>query len=366
MNRDLLPRVLLCLASLLGVWSPTPALAQQRLLRLEVWRLDKEGQKQPAQGASVSLLGYDNSTRVQAQGQAQVFLPRVLEPGDPLTLHVSLEGYQLFHPSQGRLVVPRHLETEVVEVVLLPLGSKRFLSDAAIEQLIEDASRRAKEQVRLEGKRDTIDLSRYLEEWAVEYGFGYEEVEAQVERWVAEVERQRDDGRKLALAAFYRRDFQKAARYASESMHLKLRRLAQVRSRRNHLEGEAVTDLRLEAESHARSGDYARALAAAEEALRHVSREEDTGTWAALKLEQGRAWLELGVRAKEDASWWHLENAVHALEQAMQVPGVQAQDSLERARLVLRERRAAQPSPGTRWALREPLRYGCIKQEKNP
>ena len=56
MNRYLLRRVLLlCLASLLGALVPTSALAQRRLLRLEVWRLDKAGQKQPAEGASVSL-----------------------------------------------------------------------------------------------------------------------------------------------------------------------------------------------------------------------------------------------------------------------------------------------------------------------
>ncbi len=356
---------MLSLVGLLGALFSAPALAQERLLQLAVWQLDKEGNRQPAQGASVSLLGYGNPTRVQAQGQARVFLSSALEPGEPLTLHVSLEGYQLFEPAQGRIVVPRHLETEVVEVVLLPLGSRRFLSDEAIEQLIEDASRRAKEQVRLEGRPGSIDLSRYLQEWAVKYGFGYEEVEAQVKRWAAEVERQRDDGRKLALAAFIRRDFQAAARYAADSAELKLRRLAQVRGWRKHLENEAARDLRLEAEAHARSGEYGRALAVAEEALRYLSREEDTRAWAELKRTQGQAYLELGVRAGEASSWLYLENAVQALEQAMEVPGSQAQDSLQRAWQLLRAQRAAQPGSGT-WAIREPARHGCIKQEENP
>jgi tetratricopeptide (TPR) repeat protein len=365
MNHHVMPRVvLLCLAGILGTLAPASALAQQRLLRLEVWRLDNEGQKQPAQGASVSLLGYGNPTRVQPPGQAQLFLPPALEPGAPLSLHVSLEGYQLFLPFEGRFVVPRQLENEVVEVVLLPLGSKRFLSDQAIEQLIEEAARRAKEQVRPGGKPGTIDLSRYLQEWAVKYGFGYREVEAQVERWAAEVERQRDDNRKLALAAFIRRDFLTAARYASDSAELRLRRLAEVRRWRKSLEGEAARDLRLEAEAHARRGDYQRALAVAEQALRYVSREEDPRAWAALKLEQGRASLELAVRAREEESWWHLENARYALRQALEVPGSQAQDSLQRAQLLLREQRAP-PGTGAR-GLQEQLGDGCTLQEGYP
>jgi hypothetical protein len=366
MNRHLLPQLLLlCLASLSGALVPSPALAQQRLLRLDVWRIDRDGRRLPAAGASVSLLGHGNPTRVQSEGQAQLFLPSVLKPGAPLSLHVSLSGHQLFQPSQGQLVVPKYLETEVVEVVLLPLGSKLFLSDAAIERLIEDASRRAKEQVKLEGRPGSIDLSRYLQEWAVRYGFSYEEVAAQVNRWAVEVERQRDDGRKLGLAAFVRHDFRAAARHASDAAELKLRRLAQARRWRQSLEGAAVEDLRLEAEAHARRSDHERALAASMEALRYVSREAAPRTWAALMLQQGRASLELAVLAGDASAGAHLENAVRALEQTMEVPGSQAEESLQHARLLLREHRALHPLPGG-WVVREPLWNGCIKQELDP
>ncbi|WPB72655.1 hypothetical protein KYC5002_26740 [Archangium violaceum] len=330
---------------MLTILIPLSTPAQQRLLHLRVWRVDSNGHKQPAQGASVLTLGYGNPTRVQAQGLAQVFLPSQLEPGDPLTVHVSLEGHALFQPTEGRVVVPRNPEGDEVEVVLLPLGSKLFLNDEAIEQLIADAAHRAKEQVRPQGQPSHINLSRYVREWAVRYGFGFEEVRAQVERWGAEVERQRGDGRQLALAAFVRHDFQAAAQYASEAAELKLQRLSQVRRLRKNLGEEAVRNLRLEADAHVRLGDYAQALVAYEEALRYVSREEDARTWAELKLEQGRASLELGVRADETSACGHLENAVSALEQAMGVLGGPAQDSLQRAWRVLRERRTAAP-PG--------------------
>lgn len=331
------------LASLVVALSPGAAQAQARLLRLQVWRVDKAGTRHPASGASVSVLGYGNPARTEAQGKAELFLPSTLQPGEPLSLYVSLEGYQLWLPTEGRTVVPKDSDTEPLEVVLLKLGSKLFLSDEAIEQLITDAARRAKEQVRPEGRPSEINLSRYIQEWARRHGFTSVQVQGEVERWAKQVEQRREDSRKLALAAFVRKDFAQAARYAAESAEDKLRKLEEVRQRRRQLEQEAVRDLVLQAQAHAAQGNYGQVLATYEQALRYVSREEEVKAWAALEAERGRAHLELGRQAKAEASGWHLEQAVQALEGVLAARPEgdsaevwsKAQDFLQQARQLL-------------------------------
>lgn len=128
MNRHLLLGVLV--SCLVGIWramAPVTVAESPRLLLLQVWRVDAQGGKQPARGAAVSLVTHGNPIRVDARGQAWLPLPPTFEPGDPLWLHVSLDGHQFVHPCQGQLVMPRHLESEVVEVLLLPTGSTPLL-----------------------------------------------------------------------------------------------------------------------------------------------------------------------------------------------------------------------------------------------
>jgi uncharacterized protein HemY len=69
------------------------------------------------------------------------------------------------------------------------------------------------------------DFGRYIKEWALQYGFSAEEAQAEIDRWVAEVQRKEDDFYKLGLAAFAEKNFGKAEELFRESAAVNAQRM---------------------------------------------------------------------------------------------------------------------------------------------
>ena len=234
----------------LALLSTVPAGAEPRQLRGQVLVVGAQDETQPAAGAQVVLQGFGNPTRTGSDGVFRLFLPEALLPGDSIHLQVSLKGYRLWAPMDGRSLVPSDFQRQVVEVRLLPAGSRRFLSDEGIESLLRESSERAKEQVNPGGVPQEAQVGRYVAEWARRNGLGAQQVKQEVDRWVAEVERTRGDERKLALAAFARGDYAVAAEHAESAAERKLRQLEELEQERRRLRLEAVRDLTLRGDAH--------------------------------------------------------------------------------------------------------------------
>jgi tetratricopeptide (TPR) repeat protein len=181
---------------------------------------------------------------------------------------VTLKGYRLWAPLEGRTLVPLDPLRQVLELKLLPAGSRRFLSDEGIESLLREAAERSKEQVNQTGKPREVELGRYVAEWARRNGLGARQVKQEVERWVAEVERTRGDERKLALAAFARGDYAVAAEHAEAAAERKLRQLEELEQERRRLQLEAAQDLTLRGDVHFSGYAFDKALESYERALR--------------------------------------------------------------------------------------------------
>lgn len=161
------------------------AQAQRELLGKLVKGDDQS--RTPIENVSVSLDEDGSHDVTKSGGLFHLFLSDPLKPGVEVTITVTMPGYAVYKPPGGKRIVPVD-SIHRTEIRLLPKGSPKFLSDAQLRAFIE---RMAKESSRSATQPDTKplrDLSRYIKDWAVQYGFSVDQVEAEVSRWASEVE----------------------------------------------------------------------------------------------------------------------------------------------------------------------------------
>ena len=171
----------------------------------------------PAIDATVSLKGAGNPAQTKQGGEFRLSLPDIYKPGEDITLIVEIGGYRVFRPVGGETKVPADLDKQVIDIQLLPEGSKRFLSDAEIEYRIKTAAEESKAQVKPgEGSRP-VDFTVYFKEWADQYGLSEEVAMQAIRKWIAQVQQESDDPHKLGLAAFAEKNFRKARELFTQS-----------------------------------------------------------------------------------------------------------------------------------------------------
>ncbi|OJT21629.1 hypothetical protein BO221_27900 [Archangium sp. Cb G35] len=314
------------LVTLLGLFMSGAALAEQRVLRGQVLLVEKNEETRPAAGAQVELPGYGNPARTDSSGSFRLFLPDAFKAGDSVTLSVRLKGYRLWSPQEGRTLVPKSLETQVLEVRLLPAGSRKFLSDEGIEQLLRAAMDSARNQPPSRANPQNAGLSRYLADWAHQYGFSAQQVKAEVDRWIAEVEKKQDDESRMAVAAFARKDFQAAARHAGASAERKRQRFEEwvqkTEAEKQRLGDEVARDYQIQGDAYIQELKHLdKAVQAYEQAAKYVSKQSDPHLWASLWSNLGLAHGLLGARTQAGTGKLeHLEAAAVAYRRAMEVP----------------------------------------------
>jgi tetratricopeptide (TPR) repeat protein len=194
-----------------------------------------------------------------------------------------------------------------------------FLIPDALEKFILGLSEKAKQQVTPEGQPEKIDLSCYIKDWAVRYGFGVQQVQEEVDKWIAEVENNQNDLYKLGLAAFARKNFGAASQFFHDSAEQKAKRLKEVKKKEQQLTEEVVRDYRLAGDAHYSNYTFENALHAYQEALRFASREHMPTLWAATMVNSGRANNELGVRVSGSVIHHYQSIALQAYHQALEV-----------------------------------------------
>jgi tetratricopeptide (TPR) repeat protein len=211
------------------------------------------------------------------------------------------------------------LDKELVEVQLLPVGSKLFWTHDRIEKLISDMAEKSKQQVTPEGRLETIDFSRYINDWSVKYGFSAQQAKEEIDKWIAEIEAIQNDLHKLGLAAFAKKNFGEASKLFNESAEHNAKKLEDLREKERGLAEKIVRDFRLAGDAHYNNYIFDRALIGYERALTYVSRQQTPQLWAATWIDIGRTNGELGIRAEGLAIGQYLSSAVKAYHQALEV-----------------------------------------------
>jgi tetratricopeptide (TPR) repeat protein len=296
---------------------PTNSFAKDQFLLGRVVQVGELEELKPVVGQEVTLEAGDTA-RTKEGGRFRIFLKDVFKPGSRIKLLVEKEGWRIQYPLEGETRVPDDLEKEVIEIRLLPVGSKKFWSADRIEKFIRDMAEKAKTQVKLEGKPQDVDFSRYIKDWAVQYGFSPQQAKAEIDKWAAEAER-KNDPYQLGLAAYAKKNFGEAGKLFEESAGEKVRRAHEASTTARRFTEEAIRDFRLAGDAHTNNYQFDQALVAYRKATELISRADQPGLWADLTVAVGVAAYEIGIRAEGDSIHQHLNTAVAAYRAALTV-----------------------------------------------
>jgi tetratricopeptide (TPR) repeat protein len=173
--------------------------------------------------------------------------------------------------------------------------------------------------VKLEGKPEEIDFSRYIKDWAAKYGFNAQQAREEIDKWIADIEKNQNDLYKLGLAAFAKKNFGEASVLFNESAELKAKKLEAVIQQEKTLTEEVVRDFRLTGDAHYSNYAFDQALQAYQRTLRYVAKQQTPQLWAAIMLDIGKTHTELGNRTAGLDIHTHLTAAVQAYNQTLEV-----------------------------------------------
>jgi tetratricopeptide (TPR) repeat protein len=300
----LLASCLICLA---------PAQAQRELLGKLVKGDDQS--RTPVNNVSVSLDEDGSHDVTKGGGLFHLFLSDALKPGVEVTITVTIPGYAVYEPPGGKLKVPEDL-IHRTEIQLLPKGSLKFLSDAQLRAFV---ARTATESSRLPtqpNEKEPPDLTRYLKDWAVQYGFGVDQVQAEVNRWASELESKKSSKYDLGLAAFATKNFRESH---DKAMEAAAEEEAALQKQQQEGVNRIIRDYQLAGDAAYGALDFSKASIAYERALSHASRDGEGTQWADLQLKLGNAEGALISRSEGIAISKHEESARKAYLAALTV-----------------------------------------------
>lgn len=290
----------------------------------EVFHLGENSERIYETGIVVTWLETGSSSETNDQGWFRLPTPPFSRPGDKVTLNVAKPHWRIRYPLDGETLIAAS-PSALIKIELLPAGSRLFWTNDRIEKFIRDTAERAKRDAETRDRQDrdhgrqSADFARYLEEWAYRYGFTPEDAQRELDRWIAETEKNHEDHYRLGLADLAQQRFAAAARHFRDSAEWRARHLAEIRRRRETLtereaqvRNELIRDLRLEGDSDLQTGDYAEALAVYVEAHGYTSRDETADLWATTLDDIAQAHLRLGTLRSPAESASHLQQAVQS------------------------------------------------------
>jgi tetratricopeptide (TPR) repeat protein len=141
------------------------------------------------------------------QGQFVIQMPAVAKPGQEVSFSHDQDQYEIFHPFRGlqRLPAPSN-PPPIIEVRMLPKGSKRWKSDKFIDAHTEyERSRSAQRLAGEAGGR--FDFEASLRELASYTGLGEQETQKQLTAYIKKYRTDATDRHRQANAEFLARNY---------------------------------------------------------------------------------------------------------------------------------------------------------------
>jgi hypothetical protein len=269
-----------------------------RVLHGRVVKTLRENVSEPVPNATITLEQTGKSVTSNSAGLFFLPVPQSFLGGEEITINIDAPDFAIFQPVGGHARIPRQLEKDVLSFELLPKGSPLFLSHEHLVALVKGVVEKSAKDARLadDKQKTTPDLSRYLEEWAHQYGFGLDQVRAEVDRWANDVEKKQENIYELGLAAFAKKNFSEAGSRFVDSARQNEHKLQETRHREQQLAADTIRDYRLAGDSYADDYDFAKSADLYEKALSLADRRMDPQLWASLSISCGIARLNLGIR----------------------------------------------------------------------
>jgi tetratricopeptide (TPR) repeat protein len=292
-----------------------------RILRIQISNISN----QPIIGAKVVAQTVQEAISMEG-GLVQLRLPPTFGPGSELKNSVTYKDLVIHVPLNGDVTVPKDAN-KVVTVLLGPKGDPSLLARSG-GQIVAACIRQQDLTLGLSGKdQQEPKLTRYIRQWASEYGYSVEQVQAEVQRWAEEVQRNRASSslELQAQAAYAKREFEKAADLFNDAKSNALGRLEEDRKRLTAEEERQREDLRTyldtvigQADSLKLTLHYSQARQVLDDAVRQVDKARYRAWWVAILTWRANLLLEEGRYGAADASQGKFAAGIRDYRQLLQ------------------------------------------------
>jgi tetratricopeptide (TPR) repeat protein len=287
------------------------------VLRGRVFFIGDDDQPTAASDVSVTLLQTAEKTITDSDGLFTLPFPDTFQPGTTVEVGIKKDDWVIYSPIDGEITIPV-LDSELVKIRLIKKGSPKLWSAERIEKFIENMGRKAKEQIRPEGKPEDVDLGRYIRDWALQCGFSPQQAKVEIDKWVAEAE-QKNDPHQLGLASYAKKNFGQASKLLEASALEKVRLAREAGITAQQFTKEAIRDFWLAGDAHMNNYEFAQALATYRQALGFISRNAQPRLWGKLTVAVGVASYEIAIRSEGDLIHEYLKTAATAYRLALAV-----------------------------------------------
>jgi tetratricopeptide (TPR) repeat protein len=319
---------LLLLTLLAPASEPARGQHADRELHGELFSIEK-GEQNPTflPGVRVTVREFGNSALTNDQGRFRIPLPAAVLPGQEVTLRHDKTGYAICSPLFGKQLVPA-LPTTVVEIRMLPAGSKLFWTHERIEEFLTRTADESAKQFKGPHGGET-DLSPYIQELGRHYGFTPDEIRREIGQWMETARTDLTDFRKQGMVAFAEKNFRLAGEHFGRSADEQARQGAEKFR-------TSAQDRELSGDSYSNALDFGQALQAYQTALKALNVYHDGlgdlglkayPEYAAdvqnLSFKVATVKSNLGIRVAGPDSHRYLEEAIQAYQgQIAQIPKV--------------------------------------------
>jgi tetratricopeptide (TPR) repeat protein len=283
----------------------------------------------PVPSAKVTILATGQQQLTDSDGVFKLDIPKNFIPGTEIQLDVKAGNLRVYLPLDGVFNLPAPT-AKPFAIQLLPAGSKLFLGPAVIESLLAQASKPAAQAPRPDAnkKNEEPPLQRFIKDWAVKYGFSFEQVQNEVQTWGDQIRTNPEKStlRQQALAAFEARNFEKSAELFHESAHeagsefdsLDAQSKALEEKKRKALRNYLDDEIRA-AESLTNRFKFSEATDELAAASKRVPRDRYLEWWAEMQERMALASFDTGDKGEGARSITFLTKAVDAYQSALQV-----------------------------------------------
>ncbi|RPI00186.1 MAG: hypothetical protein EHM72_09940 [Calditrichaeota bacterium] len=289
----------------------------------KVYSLSNTGEKKPESKLVVSMDQTGNSDDTNDQGIFYLDLPTGYRAGESVNLSISKKGWRLV--ADGRVRIPYDLR-EIIEIELIPVNQQEFWTEVRVANLIKTVADKSTQQEPLKSDSVQVDLSRYIKDWAVQYGFSAQQAKEEIDKWAAEIEAQSDNDQGLGLAAFAKKNFGQAAHYFETALQAKTAQMEEIRRQKEalaemeaKLTGDIIESSRLSGNAYFGNNQFDKALQAFQQAQSYVDKEKSPDEWAGLALSIGNSAMQLGNRIEGAQIQILLQLAVQTYRQVIEI-----------------------------------------------
>ncbi|MBK8944373.1 MAG: hypothetical protein IPM32_03785 [Ignavibacteriae bacterium] len=242
--------------------------------------------KTPINNTIVTILTTGDKDKTDENGKFRIKLKESLSPGDNISITVEKKGWAILYPLSGKTYIPKNLEIDLIEILILPIESKKFFSHDHLEKLILNLMANNQKTVDIKELPQKNNLPDNIKEWAEYYHLTVEDVNQKIEEWTKELEKNKEDDYKLGLAAFVKGNYNKAGNYFHNSAINKVEILNKLNEKENKIIDEIIRDFQKAGESYSEIQNYKQAIIAYENALKYIDKNLKHEIWIELMMDR--------------------------------------------------------------------------------